>query len=173
MKSVYDLLQGTVGRVDNAYKLMAYHASSLAPFLAWQESLASGPVDERLLRLACVQASLLNGSRYCAMHFTEQGVRAGVSREKFAALPTYQSSRLFSELECLVIRYATEVTRRVHVDAAVVADLELRLGGEGLVQLTLAISAANLLNRFNLALGTQLEPEPVKRRTGNMYAASP
>jgi 4-carboxymuconolactone decarboxylase len=80
-----------------------------------------------------------------------------VSREKFENLPAAATSPLFSELERLVIRYAEEMTDTVQVDPALVEALRTRLAPEGLVQLTLSIAAANFTNRFNEALGVELE----------------
>jgi alkylhydroperoxidase family enzyme len=80
-----------------------------------------------------------------------------VSREKFENLPAAATSPLFSELERLVIRYAEEMTDTVQIDPALVEALRTRLAPEGLVQLTLSIAAANFTNRFNEALGVELE----------------
>lgn len=68
-------------------------------------------------------------------------------------------SPFFSDLERLVIRYAGEMTRKVQVDRALVGQLRRHLSPEALVQLTLSIAAANFTNRFNEALGTELESE--------------
>ena len=78
-------------------------------------------------------------------------------KEKFDALPQYESSPLFDELERLVIRYAEQMTTRVQVDPALVEQLAKQLTPAQLVQLTLSIAAANFTNRFNEALGTELE----------------
>ena len=78
-------------------------------------------------------------------------------KEKFEALSEYETSPLFSDLERRIIRYAEEMTRKVHVDAALVNELERDLSAEALVQLTLTIAAANFTNRVNEALGTELE----------------
>lgn len=78
-------------------------------------------------------------------------------KEKFEALPQYETSPLFSELERRVIRYAEEMTKKVHVDGKLVAELKRDLSPEALVQLTLSIAAANFTNRVNEALGTELE----------------
>jgi alkylhydroperoxidase family enzyme len=56
-----------------------------------------------------------------------------------------------------VLRYAEEMTLQVQVDGSLVEALRGRLGAEGLTQLTLSIAAANFTNRFNEALGTELE----------------
>jgi alkylhydroperoxidase family enzyme len=77
--------------------------------------------------------------------------------KKFAALADYTTNPLFSDLERLVIRYAEEMTEKVQVDSHLVEELKQQLGPEALVQLTLSIAAANFTNRFNEALGTELE----------------
>jgi len=80
-----------------------------------------------------------------------------VPPEKFDALAEAATSPVFSELERRVIRYAEEMTRTVQVDPNLVAALRRDLGDAALVQLTLSIAAANFTNRFNEALGTDLE----------------
>ncbi len=81
----------------------------------------------------------------------------GVPKEKFDALPQYDASPLFSDLERLVVRYAEQMTRKVQVDGALVEALKRQLSPEALVQLTLTIAVANFTNRFNDALETGLE----------------
>ena len=56
-----------------------------------------------------------------------------------------------------MIRYAEEMTGKVQVDGAVVEALKRHLSPEALTQLTLSVAAANFTNRFNDALGTELE----------------
>ena len=78
-------------------------------------------------------------------------------KEKFDALPQYETSPLFDDLERLVIRYAEQMTTKVQVEPALVEELKKQLTPQQLVQLTLSIAAANFTNRFNEALGTELE----------------
>jgi len=80
-----------------------------------------------------------------------------VPKEKFDALPQYATSPLFDELERLVIRYAEQMTTKVQVEPSLVEALKKQLTPPQLVQLTLSIAAANFTNRFNEALGTELE----------------
>jgi len=89
-------------------------------------------------------------------HNAALGQRDGVPKEQFAALADYRTNPLFSDLERLVIRYADE-TENVQVDSRLVEELKKQLVPEALVQLTLSIAAANFTNRFNEALGTELE----------------
>ena len=56
-----------------------------------------------------------------------------------------------------MIRYAEQMTTRVQVEPALVEQLGKQLNPAQLVQLTLSIAAANFTNRFNEALGSELE----------------
>ena len=162
IQSVFDALLKASGRVLNFYRLMAHHARSVSPFLAWYPQLREGPLDLKLRYLAYVRASQLNRCRYCVTHNGAAARRVGVSLEQLDALADFQTSPLFSELERLVLRYAEEMTTRVQVDPALVETLKAHLDPEALVQLTLTVAAANFTNRFNEALGTELEFEEAR-----------
>ncbi len=162
IQSVFDTLQKASGRVLNIFRLMAHHPRSLPPFLAWYPLLREGPLDLKVRYLAYVRASQLNRCRYCVAHNGAAARRAGVSKEQLEALADFQTSPLFSDLERLAIRYAEEMTTRVQVGAELVETLRARLGPTALVQLTLTIAAANFTNRFNEALGTELEYEEAR-----------
>lgn len=64
VQTVYDNLQKATGRVLNIFKLMAYHAKSVPPFLQWYPTLREGPLDPKLRQLAYVKASQLNHCNY-------------------------------------------------------------------------------------------------------------
>ena len=162
IRSLYDTLEKGSGRVLNIFRLMAHHARSLPPFHAWYPRLREGPLDLRLRYLAYVRASQLNRCRYCVTHNGAAGRKAGIPKEQLEALAEHRTSPLFSELELLVLAYADAMTTEVQVDGALVETLRRRLGPEALVQLTLTVAAANFTNRFNEALGTELEYEETR-----------
>jgi AhpD family alkylhydroperoxidase len=162
IQSLYDTLEKGSGRVLNIFRLMAHHARSLPPFHAWYPRLREGPLDLRLRYLAYVRASQLNRCRYCVTHNGAAGRKAGIPKEQLEALADHRTSPLFSELERLVLAYAEAMTTEVQVDGALVETLRRRLGPEALVQLTLTVAAANFTNRFNEALGTELEYEETR-----------
>ena len=81
----------------NFYRLMAHHARSLAPFLAWYPQLREGPLDLKLRYLAYVRASQLNRCGYCVTHNGAAARRVGVSREQLDALADFEESPLFSQ----------------------------------------------------------------------------
>jgi uncharacterized peroxidase-related enzyme len=162
IQAIYDGLQQASGRVLNIYRLMAHHARSLPAFLGWYPRLREGPLDLRLRYLAYVRASQLNRCRYCVTHNGAAARRAGASKEQLDALAEYRASPLFSEAERLALQYAEEMTTRVQVDPALVQRLRALLTPEAVVQLTLTVAAANFTNRFNEALGTELEFEEAR-----------
>jgi uncharacterized peroxidase-related enzyme len=162
IQAIYDGLQQTSGRVLNIYRLMAHHARSLPAFLGWYPRLREGPLDLRLRYLAYVRASQLNRCHYCVTHNAAAARRAGASKEHLDALAQYRTSPLFSDVERLARQYAEEMTTRVQVDPALVEQLRAHLTPEALVQLTLTVAAANFTNRFNEALGTELEFEEAR-----------
>jgi uncharacterized peroxidase-related enzyme len=157
VQAVFDGLQKASGRVLNFYKLMAHHARSLPRFIQWYPTLREGSLDLGLRQLAYVRASQLNRCNYCVTHNSAAGRRAGIPQEKLDALADHATSPLFSEVERLALRYAEEMTRTVQVDPGLVAALRQHLSPEAVVQLTLAVAAANFTNRFNEALGNELE----------------
>jgi len=156
LQEVYDTLRQASGRVLNIYRLMAHHAGSLPGSCAGTRRCARGRSTSACY-LAYVRASQLNRCGYCVTHNTAAGLRVGVAREKLEALAAWEASPLFSDLERLVLRYAEAMTRDVQVKADLVEALKAQLSPEALVQLTLSIAAANFTNRFNEALGTELE----------------
>jgi AhpD family alkylhydroperoxidase len=155
VQATYDRVAKGDGRGLNFYRLMAHHARSVPPFAQWYAALREGALDPKLRQLAYVRASQLNRCRYCATHHSALGQR--VSREQLEALSDFETSPLFSELERLVLCYAEQMTVRIQVDGTLVEALRGHLSPEALVQLTMSIAAANFTNRFNEALGTELE----------------
>ena len=80
--------------------------------------------------------------------------RWGLTDEEILALPSYQTSPLFSELDKLVLDYATGMSRTpVDVPDELFDRLRLHLDDRQIVELTHHIALENMRGRFNLALG--------------------
>ena len=72
------------------------------------------------------------------------------------ALPDFESSAAFSEMEKLVLRYAVAMTETpVEVPDALFNELARRLSPEQLVELTSAIAWENYRARFDHAFGIE------------------
>ncbi len=112
-------------------------------------------VDQRLSDLAELKAATMTSCEYCidlGSQITRH--RSGVTDAELLALPRYRDSELFTELEKLVLDYATGMSRTpVDVPDALFARLREHFDDAQLVELTFVIALENLRGRFNVALG--------------------
>jgi alkylhydroperoxidase family enzyme len=86
------------------------------------------------------------------------GRAAGVSEQQLMALPDFESSPVFNDLEKLVLLYATAMTHTpVEVSEALFAALRQHFDARQLVELTFAIAWENYRARFDHAFGIEAE----------------
>lgn len=114
-----------------------------------------GRIDQRLGDLAQLKAATLTHCEYCIDMGSQIGRhRSGLTDEQLLALPQYRESRLFTDLEKLVLDYAVAVTRTpVDVSDELFARLREHFDDAQLVELTHLIALENYRGRFNFALG--------------------
>jgi len=60
VQATFDNMKKATGRVRKIFRLMAHHARSVAPFVAWYGTLREGALDLKLRQLAYVKTSQLN-----------------------------------------------------------------------------------------------------------------
>ncbi len=111
-------------------------------------------LDQRLHLLAELEAATLTHCEYCIDMGSAISRRLGLTDEEILALPSYQTSPLFSELDKLVLDYAAGMSRTpVDVPDELFDRLRQHLDDGQLVELTHHIALENMRGRFNLALG--------------------
>ena len=111
-------------------------------------------LDKRLHALAELKAATLTHCEYCIDMGSAIARRWGLTDAELLALPTYQSSPLFSELDKLILDYAVAMSRTpVEVPDELFDKLRQHLDDAQLVELTHHIALENMRGRFNLALG--------------------
>jgi AhpD family alkylhydroperoxidase len=111
-------------------------------------------VEPRLKELAQLKAATLSHCEYCIDIGSSIARRSGLSDEQLLALPTYRDSDLFSDLEKLVLDYASGISATpVDVSDELFAALREHFDEAQLVELTSVIALENFRGRFNLALG--------------------
>ncbi|MGH3188878.1 MAG: carboxymuconolactone decarboxylase family protein [Streptosporangiaceae bacterium] len=111
-------------------------------------------LDRRLHAPAELKAATLTRCEYCIDMGSAIARRWGLSDEELLALPAYQTSPLFSELDKLVLDYAIGMSSTpVDVSDELFDRLRQHLDDGQLVELTHHIALENLRGRFNLALG--------------------
>lgn len=111
-------------------------------------------VDKRLKALAELKAATLTHCEYCVDLGSQISRLWGLSDEELVALPSYQTSPLFNDVEKLVLDYAVGMSRTpVDVSDELFAQLREHFDDAQLVELTHMIAIENMRGRFNLALG--------------------
>jgi AhpD family alkylhydroperoxidase len=111
-------------------------------------------LDKRLHALAELKAATLTHCEYCIDMGSAISRQWGLTDEEILALPSYQASPLFSELDKLVLDYAVGMTRTpADVPDELFGRLCQHLDDGQIVELTHHIALENMRGRFNLALG--------------------
>ena len=86
------------------------------------------------------------------------GRTAGVTEEQLMALPDFESSTAFTDLEKLVLRYSAAMTNTpVQVSEELFEALRRHFDERQLVELTSAIAWENYRARFDHAFGIEAE----------------
>lgn len=161
LRSLYDAAEKQFGTTPNLFKAMAHRPELLLTFWNFHRELwTGGVVDVKTKELAALRVAHLNGCEYSIGRHRRSARAAGLSAEQVAALEgeAWAASGLFDEREQAVIRLAERLTR----DPGSINDADIQLlrkwyGESHLVELTLLVGAANLLDRC--ALCFQLEAE--------------
>ena len=111
-------------------------------------------LDRRLHALAELKAATLTHCEYCIDMGSAISRRWGLTDEEILALPRYQASPLFSELDKLILDYAVGMSRTpADIPDELFDRLRQHLDDGQLVELTHYIALENMRGRFNLALG--------------------
>jgi alkylhydroperoxidase family enzyme len=83
---------------------------------------------------------------------------AGVTEEQLMALPDFENSTVFTDVEKLVLRYAAAITNTsVEVSEELFETLRRHFDERQLVELTSAIAWENYRARFDHAFGIEAE----------------
>lgn len=158
-KAIFEGIEKSFGMVPNLFATIAHYPKALKPIIDLYQAIAKeSTIEPRLQELANLEVSRINRCNYCLAHHAQMGKMFGLSDGQINTLKTGNSNNEFIDKESVVIEYARQVT----TDAEEVSeDLFKRLrsyfNDSQIVNLTLIIGLMNVFNRFNGALGVELE----------------
>lgn len=110
-------------------------------------------LPKRVRALAELKAATVVQCEYCIDLGSQVSRQWGLSDEELLALPSHRTSGLFSDLDKMVLDYATGMSRTpVEVTDELFASLRRHFDEAQLVELTHVIALENLRGRFNLGL---------------------
>jgi alkylhydroperoxidase family enzyme len=152
------------GRLINIYRLMM-HSPSLAS--AWfdlnQAVRYSTEIDGQSREIAVIRVAVLNKVEYVLRaHGPAYALKEGLTPEQVEALADWRGSDLFSGKQRALLAYTDAMTREIDVPDAVFDEVRTHFTERQTVELTLLISAYNMLTRFLKALKVDLEPTTTK-----------
>jgi alkylhydroperoxidase family enzyme len=142
-----------LGRDVDPIGVYAHAPGLLMGYGAFEKATAKqGHVDERLKVLAETKAAAIVNCEFCCDIASGIAHDMGIGEAQLLALPRYRDSGEFSELECLVLDYATAMSRTpTTVTDELFAQLRVHFDERQLVELTNVIALENMRARFNSA----------------------
>jgi AhpD family alkylhydroperoxidase len=111
-------------------------------------------VDDKLKCLVQLRAATMTNCLFCIDMGSAISLRSGLGEDQLRALPRYRDSEQFSEVEKLVLDYATGISMTpVDVSDELFSRLREHFDDAQLVELTNVTALENMRGRFNHALG--------------------
>jgi AhpD family alkylhydroperoxidase len=158
-KAVWDRLEAERKvPTGNIFRAMANAPVLLDAFLSYANALRDGSkLSPKLRELAILTVGHVTDSEYEIAHHQSHGRKAGISAEQLAAVPDFERSELFDDVERAVMALAKESTQQVDVSEAAWSAAAAHLDDQQLVELTLTIAWYNSGVRIMGLLGIELE----------------
>jgi alkylhydroperoxidase family enzyme len=149
----YGASRRDLGRDVDPVGVYAYAPRLLVGYGAFEKATAKEHrVEERLKALAETKAAAIVNCEFCCDIASSIARDAGITEAQLLALARYRESDQFSELEKLVLDYASAISRTpAHVSDALFAALREHFDERQLVELTNVIALENMRARFNSA----------------------
>ena len=158
LEPVYRRFAESYGPFLNQVKVFAHRAPALRHVMGMLLELADEAIlAKRYLEIALVAVSKVNECTYCVAHHGPRLVEQGLDPASVAAILDSEVPG-FDDVDTLVRDYAVAVT----VDArrmpgSMVEWLKSHFTEEQIVELTLRATLCGFFNRFNEALGIEIE----------------
>ena len=149
-----------MGFMPNDGLIMARKPAVLKAILGLLQSIdVPGSVTTELKKLVGLMASSASGCQYCQAHTEFGAFRAGIDKDKIAAIWEYERHSLFSDAERAALdlaRYAAMTPNGVTDDQF--KTLRCYFDDEQIVELVSVIALFGFLNRWNSTFETAIEP---------------
>ncbi len=163
LEPILRLVSQAMGFVPNSLLTMARWPELVRAFVPLAGLVnAPGRVNGETKALVAFVSSRAAGCRYCQAHTSHTASRRGVSRAKLDAAFEFETSPLFDDGERAALRFARDASP---VPGAVTEahhnELRKHFDDAQIVELTAVIALFGFLNRWNDALATTLEAEPL------------
>jgi alkylhydroperoxidase family enzyme len=153
VRLLYRLSRRQLGRDVDPVAVYAHAPRLLLGYGMYEKATAAEHhVEERLKVLAETKAAALVNCEFCCDIASSFAREAGITEQQLLALPHYRDSDRFTELERLVLDYATAISRTpTEVTDELFAAMREHFDERQMVELTNVIALENMRARFNSA----------------------
>jgi len=157
-RRMYEHMAGPYGGYRGMAAALAHRPVALEHLVAMLAGLKADPVNQRRhLEIAMLAASKVNECHYCVAHHTPYLLDLGLPMEAVERILEPDCPG-FDDVDRLVRDYAVEVSLRAHyLRDDLLARMKANFTEQQIVDLTLRITLNAFFNRFNAALGIELE----------------
>ena len=148
------------GRLINIYRLMLHSPALANAWFELNQAVRYGTeIDGQSRELAIIRVAILNNVKYVQRaHGPAYALKEGLTPEQVDALVDWKSSTLFSDKQRALLAYVDAMTRNIDVPEEVFSNFRAYQSERQMVEITMLISAYNMLTRFLKAL--KVDPEP-------------
>lgn len=148
------------GRLINIYRLMLHTPALANAWFELNQAVRYGTeIDGQSRELAVIRVAILNNVEYVQQaHGPTYALKEGLTAEQVDALVDWKSSPLFSDKQRALLAYVDAMTAEIDVTEEVFSNLRAYQSERQIVEITMLISAYNMLTRFLKAL--KVDPEP-------------
>lgn len=118
-------------------------------------SMRQSGLDSKLIALAELKTSQLNGCAYCCSFHAEELRAMGIDQKLIDQIPGYKHSDSFSRTQYAVLQWAETLTLLKQDPTPGLDHLKALFDDKQIVDLTASISLMNALNRLRISLGNE------------------
>lgn len=141
----------------NIFRALANAPGILDAFLTYANAIRASTLSPKLRELAILTVGHCTASEYEIAHHQSHGLKAGISEQQLQAIPDFETSPLFDELERAVMAVAKESTLKVNVSDQTWQAAAQFLNEQQQVELALNVAWYNSGVRIMGALNIELE----------------
>ena len=149
------------GSLLHLYRMLLHSVPLAEGWLAFLTAVRQRlDLPAALRELVIMRVAVINGASYEADQHAPIALREGVSQAQLDALSQWASSDAFSPVQRAALALTDAMTRDVHIDDAVLAEVRRHLPERQTVELVATIAAYNMVSRFLEALAIRTD-DPV------------
>ncbi len=158
IQKIFERIESAGSPVLNIFKVAGNSPKIGRDFLRLGTAiLQKGSLAPSLRELAILRVGNLAQANYEWTQHVPIGLKAGLSQKQINEINNWNSSSLFNDKECAVLRYTDEVAVNIRVSDETFAILKNTFNDQEIVELTITIGYYGMVSRLLEALQVELE----------------